>query len=87
MIETDFDNHPLNYKITVEEDGSRKAVSPLNSVVVLPDGDSRLFQRRAVRGVGGGSPVFDTCLVAELDGVRVYVRGNDVVVTRRDLRL
>lgn len=45
----------------------------------------RIFRRRAVKGVGGPSPRPVEWLVAELDGVRVYVCGDQVVVTRRDI--
>ncbi len=48
----------------------------------LLDADGRMFRRRAVKN-------FDHMVewaVAELDGVRVYFDGRDVIVTRKDLR-
>lgn len=87
MIKTNFGDHPNNYAITEEEDGVKHAVSPVNQLTILPDGKSRLFQRRAIKGVGSGNTQLETCLVAELNGVRVYVKGTSIVVTTQDLKL
>lgn len=84
---TDYDNRPNNYELSVDDDGVRHAVNALNSVSVLPDGASRLFQRRAIGRIGSSAPVYDTVLVGELNGVRVYVHGNSIVLTTQDLRL
>lgn len=87
IAETGYDNHPYNYQITGTEDGGKVASNALNSVVVLPDGPIKMFQRRAIRGVGSGEPVYDTCLVAELNGVRCYVKGNQIIMSTQDLKL
>ena len=47
--------------------------------------DGRVFKRRAIKGVGGGSPRSVCWLVAELDGVRIYVDGGQIIMTTRDL--
>jgi hypothetical protein len=48
------------------------------------DADGRVFRRRAVLVIGDG-PGNVEWIVAELNGVRVYFDGTDVVVTRRDI--
>lgn len=53
--------------------------------VCLPDGDGKMFRRRAIKGVGSGNPRAEEWLVVELDGVRVYVNARNIVVTKRDL--
>lgn len=86
-LKTDFENHPHNFDLSQDDDGTRHAVSPLLSLTVLPDGETKLFQRRAIKRVGSGNPEFATCLVAVLDGVRCYVHGNQIVLTRQELQL
>ena len=87
MIQTDYENHPNNYALSTDENGNQTAINAINTVTVLNDGKSKLFQRRAIKGVGSGEPSFETCLVGELDGVRVYVKGSSIVLTKQDLNL
>jgi len=49
--------------------------------IVVDDG-GRAFKRHAVR-VSTGEQV--SWLVAELDGIRAYFKGDEVVLTREDL--
>jgi hypothetical protein len=45
----------------------------------------RVFKRRAVKGAGSPQARQVCWIVAELDGVRVYVDGDRVMVTKREL--
>lgn len=87
MIQTDYENHPHNYTLSTDDEGHRHGINSINSLTVLNDGKTKLFQRRAIKGVGSGNPTFETCLVGELDGVRVYVKGTSIVLTKQDLNL
>ena len=86
IAKTNFADDPLEFELS-ESEGIKTAVNPALSISVLPDGETKIFKRRAIKGVGGGNPTYHTMLVAELDGVRVYVRDNDIVITKQDLRL
>jgi len=86
-IETPFASDPFDYKLSQDPDGTRHGINPRNSLTILPDGETRLFQRRAIKGVGGENVTFDSCLVGELNGVRVYVKDNSIVLTTQDLML
>lgn len=87
MIKTEFENHPNNYVLNEDEDGNKHAVNPMNTVTVLNDGEIKMFQRRAIKNVGSGESTFETCLVGELNGVRLYVKGNSMVLTTKDLQI
>ncbi len=67
-----------------DADGLLHAVSPLQSVTVVPDGEesARLFKRHAVQPLARRKK---TVLVGELNGVRVYIDGGSVVMTVQDL--
>ena len=84
-MESPYAKDPLEYNIEVLEDGTRIASNPINNLHVLPDGETRIFKRRIIKKAGSSNPEFRTILVGELDGVRVYVRGNDIVLSKRDL--
>lgn len=62
--------------------GIKRAESKDGSIVVMPDGESRIFMRNFVRMPGGAHT---RVMVAELNGVRVYAHGPDLIVTTRDL--
>ena len=87
--ETPFHQDEMDYKISVDKEGVHHATNKETSVTVIPETGStaKLHNLRAIKGVGGDDVTFDSCLVAELDGVKVYLKGNTVVVTRRELRL
>jgi len=87
MIKTDYESHPHNYTLSTDEEGHKHGINSINTLAVLNDGKTKLFQRRAIKGVGSGDTTFETCLVGELDGVRVYVKGNSIVLTKQDLQL
>lgn len=84
-LETPFHSDLLEFKLTQDPDGTRHAINPVTQLTILPDGDTKLFNRRFIEGVGGGNPTFDSCLVGELNGVRVYLHGNSIVMTTQDL--
>lgn len=45
----------------------------------------RVFKRRAIKGVGAPGAQEVCWLVAELDGVRLYVNGDQLVLSTQDL--
>lgn len=86
-LESPFHLDPLEYELETQEDGTRTASNPMMKVVVLPDGESKLFKRRALK-IGSAGNEWKTCLVAELNGVRVYINEHSqIVVTTQDLKL
>ena len=87
--ETPFHNDPMEYDIKVDGYGVRQAINPTTVVTVVPtpDAPASLKKLRAIKGVGGPGVTFDTCLVASLDGVNVYVKEGNIIVTKQDLRL
>jgi hypothetical protein len=72
------------FEITTQ-DGARVASNGVRSLVLL-DADGKIFRRRAVKCVGTAAAHQVEWAVAELGGVRVYVDGESVIVTRRDLQ-
>jgi hypothetical protein len=66
--------------LTIGTDGTRQ--------VVLLDATAgaRMFKRRAIRNLMGAHPERIEWCVTELNGVKVYVSGNSVVITTRDLQ-
>jgi hypothetical protein len=55
------------------------------TTVSLMEPDGRMFRRRAVKNAGTQSASELCWLVVELDGVRVFQRGSDVIVTRANM--
>jgi hypothetical protein len=68
----------------VDADGSRHATNGETAVALL-ETDGRMFRRRAVKAFGTPEARSIEWLVVELAGVRVYVDGKNVIVTREDL--
>ena len=69
-----------------EDDVGKHATSPLWTVTVLPDGESRIAHRRCIeKNMKTGRTEKRSVLYAELDGVRVYIRGFHVVITKQKL--
>lgn len=71
------------HEITADEAGNRHGTDGRITVTLI--GPGRMFKRRAVKGVGSGESTEVCWLVAELDGVRVYQHGNNVIVTRDEM--
>lgn len=87
-IETPFsDDDPSEYTLNTLEDGTRTASNCLHDIIVAPDGESKIFKRRAIRLNAAKGNRFDTALVCELNGVRIYIRGSQIVMTTQDLKL
>lgn len=77
-----------NFTLSQDADGARHAVSPELAVTVLPDGDSKMFHRNAIKkNATTGETVHLRALVAELNGVRVYILDGHIVMTTQDLYL
>ena len=71
-------------EITIDEHGMSHATDGTVSVSLL-DPAGRMFKRRAIKGVGSGHALEITWLVAELDGVRLYQHGNQIIMTKQDM--
>lgn len=79
---------PLAFEISQDEDGARHAVSPDMVVTVLPDGESQLFHRNAIKkNTATGETVHLRALVGELNGVRMYLLGSHIILTTQDMYL
>ena len=48
--------------------------------------DGRMFKLRAIKGAGSEASHEVCWLVAELDGVRIYQEGQNVIIARKDLK-
>lgn len=74
-------------KFTEDEDGIKHLTSVQGILSVLPDGETKVFMRNAKKFYFGDAtgPAHVRILVGELDGVRVYVLGTKVILTKRDL--
>jgi hypothetical protein len=71
------------FEIVRDEDGIQHAIGPLFSVTVLPDKarDARIYWRNSQKIPGPRKRV----LCAKVDGVRLYVEGNKLVMTKKRL--
>jgi hypothetical protein len=78
----------IHFDIRQDEDGARHAVSPELVVTVLPDGESQIFHRNAIKkNTATGETTHVRALVAQLNGVRMYLVGGHIVLTTQDLYL
>lgn len=70
-----------------DRDGTLTAILPNLALMILPDGESRVFSRNAVAADGKGS--HRRIMVGELNGVRVYVETRHgiphLIMTTQDL--
>ena len=80
-------------KYKEDADGTKHGVSSQISLSILPDGQTKLFNRNAKRLNGSQEEVsHQRCVVGELNGVKTYVRilptGQvQVVITTQELFL
>ena len=79
------DGEEAIHEIAFDEASGARVGSDGVTTVALLDAGGRMFRRRAVKGFGGPGAREECWLVCELDGVRVYQRGSQVIVTRQDL--
>ena len=70
--------------LIVDDDGTKRYILPEMDMIVLPDGESKLFIRNGIK-LTNGKQVHKRYLVGELDGVRAYLEGSTVILTRQDL--
>lgn len=73
----------MPYEIVTDAVGRHGTDGELTVTLLGPEG--QMFKRRAIKGVGSGRPISVDWLVTELNGVRVYQSGRNVVVTTQDL--
>ncbi len=77
-----------DFTISQDAGGARHAISEDLAITVLPDGESRLFHRNAIKkNTQTGETTHHRALVAELNGIRLYVIGGHLVLTTQDLYL
>ena len=71
------------HEITIDKHGNQ--IGTDGQITVSLIGDGRMFKRRAIKGVGSGNAE-DVCwLVAELDGVKLYQNGGNIVLTKQEM--
>jgi hypothetical protein len=76
------------FTLSQDADGARHAVSPELALTILPDGKSTMFHRNAIKkNTTTGETAHLRALVAELNGVRVYIMDGHMVMTTQDLYL
>ena len=71
------------HEITRDDHGNQIGTDGIITVSLI--GEGRMFKRRAVKAAGSESAQEVCWLVAEIDGVRLYQQGNNVVFTKQDL--
>lgn len=87
-MKSNFSNHEDNFTISENTSDSSIAFSSQLEILVRNDCKNNMFQRRAMKGVLGNNPEYKTMLVVELEnGIRIYIKGNKIVVTKENLRL
>lgn len=74
---------PTPFEIT--RDGDAQIATNGQQSLSLLDAAGRVFRRRAFKGVGTDKTQRVEWVVAELNGVRVYFDGVNVIVTTQDL--
>lgn len=71
----------MNHKIIKKQDGTIFTEGEVN-LIIHPDGECKAFNRNKI-GTDGSKK---TWLVGELDGVRVYINGRNIIMSKQDLR-
>lgn len=71
------------HEITRDEHGHQ--IGSDGTITVSLIGNGKMFKRRAIKGVGTEGAQEVCWLVCELDGVRVYQSGRNVIVSRADI--
>ena len=75
----------MSYAHEITRDTSGNQVGSDGMVSVSLIGNGRMFKRRAIKGAGSAAAQELSWLVTELNGVRVYQNGLNVIVTTEDL--
>lgn len=71
------------HEITRDDHGNQ--IGTDGQITVSLIGEGRMFKRRAVKGAGSENAQEVCWLVAEIDGVRLYQNGNQIILTRQDM--
>ena len=74
---------PVVHEITRDDLGNQ--IGTDGNITVSLIGEGRMFKRRAVKGAGSENAQEVCWLVAEIDGVRLYQNGNEIILTRQDM--
>lgn len=72
------------HEIATDENGHRHGTDGEHTVSLLAQ-EGRMFKRRAIKNAGTEAAQEVSWLVAELNGVRVYQNGPNVIVTTKDM--
>ena len=74
---------PVVHEITRDDLGNQ--IGTDGNITVSLIGEGRMFKRRAVKGVGTEGAEEVCWLVAEIDGVRLYQSGKNIIMTKQDI--
>lgn len=72
------------HEIITDASGNRLGTDG-NVRILLMDETGRMFKRCAIKAAGTSSATEINWLVVDLNGVRVYQKGLDIIVTTQDL--
>lgn len=74
---------PVVHEITVDKQGNQ--IGTDGEITVSLIGQGRMFKRRAIK-LDSAKGAQEVCwLVAELDGVRLYQSGKNIIMTKQDI--
>ena len=71
------------HEITIDKHGNQ--IGTDGQITVSLIGDGRMFKRRAIKGAGSESAEEICWLVAEIDGVKLYQNGSNIVLTKQEM--
>lgn len=71
------------HEITTDERGNLTGTDGEIIVTLMDSG--RMFKRRAIKGIGSSESDEVCWLVAEIDGVRLYQSGKNIIFTKQDI--
>ena len=71
------------HEITRDDHGNQ--IGTDGEITVSLIGEGRMFKRRAVKGVGTEGAEEVCWLVAEIDDVRLYQSGKNVIMTKQEM--
>ena len=76
---------PDPFELVRDEDGTQHAIGGVFSVTVLPakSDTCRIFWRNRIKPFARPA-IKERILVAQLDDVRLYVQGDQIIMTKKD---
>ena len=73
-------------KYKISKDGTKTKSKKGDLDIVLEDPTGTMFKRRAFKWGGNKADVDIEWLVVSLDGVYVFIRDNDIIITKENIR-